>query len=177
MSDEKEKLTDAPVEETPVEENLEDYFNPFAEETEEDKEVKKEIDNEEGKKEEPVKNNELESKVIEIESMTKATREVAKYIIDKPEFVGFSDELIDLAGKAMAKGHSKPLEFAVRNVKSPDYWLELGRKQAQEALSSADQTRIGGSSAGKGAGGNTKDYSGMATEDFLKEVAQVEGRS
>ena len=109
--------------------------------------------------------------------MTKATREVAKYIKDKPEFADFSDELIDLAGKAMAKGHSKPLEFAVRNVKSPDYWLELGRKQAQEALSSADQTRIGGGSASKGAGNSTPDYGSMPTDDFMKTVAQVEGRS
>ncbi len=184
MSEEKEKLTSEEEKDTSIdnqqeEENNEDYFNPFAdtsdEDKAEDKKVEKEIEEDEKKEEvEPVKvDSNLEGKVAEIEASTMAARDVTKLVNSKPEFAGMSDELIDLYAKAKVKGHSKPLEFAVRNVKSPDYWMELGKQQNSEATNQANQTRIGGGTAPK-ASSNQPDYTNMPTDDFMQTVRKIE---
>ncbi len=101
-----------------------------------------------------------------------ASRDVSKYVEEHPEFGEFKDGLVDLASKAIVAGHSKPLEFAIRNIKPPEFWAEFGRKQAQKAIGNAMQTRIGGTSNGNRGGGQV-DYSAMSEKDFDNEMEKV----
>lgn len=174
---EKEELTQevvAPVVDA-TEENVEDYFNPFADISDEDKQVEKEIkqetaDSKEVKTEVDV---DVRSELAEVKAERQASREVSTFIKEHPEFEDMTDELVDLASKAVVKGHSKPLEFAVRNVKSPSYWIDYGKKLGREDMASVSQNRVGGSSLPKNSGKGTPDYMNMSKEEFEELTRSV----
>lgn len=102
-----------------------------------------------------------------------AKRDVSKYVEDHPEFKEFAGELEELASKAIVVGHSKPLEFALRNVRPASYWIEFGRKQNQKAIGNAMQTRIGGTSGANRNGSAMPDYENMSFDDFNKELNKL----
>jgi len=180
---EKEELTNqeaviqSPEEET-VEENVEDYFNPFADISDEDKKIEEDIkeeqkeDKKEEKKTQPDVEEDVKVKLLEIEATNKATREVSKFVKDHPEFGDMSDDLVDLASKAMVRGHSKPIEFAVRNVKSPSYWIEYGKKMAKEDYQEVSQNRVGSSGLSK-VEPKDIDFSKMSSEEFNEYTRKV----
>ncbi len=171
---EKEELTqevqNPEVEST--EENVEDYFNPFADISDEDKQVEEEIKEDVSKAETEVDDN-VKSELAEIKAVNSATREVSKFVKEHPEFADMGDELVDLASKAMVKGHSKPVEFAVRNVKSPSYWIDYGKRMAKEDLAEVSQNRVGGASMPKTEGKGSPDFSNMSSEEFNEYTRSV----
>ena len=172
---EKEELTQE-VQTPEVEstqENVEDYFNPFADISEEDKQVEEEIKEDVSKKETPQVDVDVRSELAEVKAERQASKEVSSFIKEHPEFEELSDDLVELASKAVVKGHSKPLEFAVRNVKSPSYWIDYGKKVAREDLASVSQNRVGGSSLPKNSGKGTPDFSSMSSEEFNEYTRSV----
>lgn len=180
---EKEELTNQEVQSPDVdstEENVEDYFNPFADVSDEDKEIEKEIEKEEVEEEpkdkEPVKEavgEDVKNELAEIKAQNMASREVSKFVKEHPEFADMGDELIDLASKAMVKGHSKPVEFAIRNVKSPSFWIDYGKKLGREDLQEVSQNRVGGASLPKSDGKGTPDFMKMSKDEFRAYTAGV----
>lgn len=171
---EKEELTQeavAPVVDA-TEENVEDYFNPFADISEEDKQVEEEIKEDVSKKETQV-DVDVKAELVEVKAERQASKEVSSFIKEHPEFEELSDDLVELASKAVVKGHSKPLEFAVRNVKSPSYWIDYGKRVAREDLASVSQNRVGGSSLPKNSGKGTPDFSSMSSEEFNEYTRSV----
>jgi len=179
---EKEELTDqeeikAPETDSKGEESVEDYFNPFAEApepTEEDKEIEEDIKEE--KKVEEV-SPDVKSELAEIKALNTATREVGKFVKEHPEFGDMSDDLIDLASKAGARGHSKPVEFAVRNVKSPSYWIDYGKNMAKQDIGEVAQNRVGGASMPKRDGGGTPDFKSMSIAEFNEYSRSISSNS
>jgi len=174
---EKEELTNQEAQAPEIEsteENVEDYFNPFADISDEDKDIEEEIKKEDKTgKEAPVQlDDNVKGEIAEIKAVNSATREVSKFVKEHPEFSDMGDELVDLASKAMVKGHSKPVEFAVRNVKSPSYWIDYGRKLAREDIAEVSRNSIGGASMPKTDSKNT-DFSGLPTEDFNELVRNI----
>ena len=174
---EKEELTNQEAQAPEVEsteENVEDYFNPFADVSEEDKDIEEEIKKEDKTgKESPVElDANVKSELAEIKAVNNATREVSKFVKEHPEYMDMGDELVDLASKAMVRGHSKPVEFAIRNVKSPEYWIDYGRKLAREDIAEVSRNSIGGASMPKTDTKNT-DFSGLPTSDFNELVRSV----
>lgn len=172
---EKEELTQE-VQTPEVEstqENVEDYFNPFADISEEDKQVEDEIKEDVSKKETPQVDVDVRSELAEVKAERQASKEVGAFIKEHPEFEELSNDLVELASKAVVKGHSKPLEFAVRNVKSPSYWIDYGKKVAREDLASVSQNRVGGSSLPKNSGKGTPDFSSMSSEEFNEYTRSV----
>lgn len=172
---EKEELTQeavAPVVDA-TEENVEDYFNPFADISEEDKQVEDEIKEDVSKKETPQVDVDVRSELAEVKAERQASKEVSSFIKEHPEFEELSNDLVELASKAVVKGHSKPLEFAVRNVKSPSYWIDYGKKVAREDLASVSQNRVGGSSLPKNSGKGTPDFSSMSSDEFNEYTKSV----
>ena len=172
---EKEELTQeavAPVVDA-TEENVEDYFNPFADISEEDKQVEEEIKEDVSKKETPQVDVDVRSELAEVKAERQASKEVSSFIKEHPEFEELSNDLVELASKAVVKGHSKPLEFAVRNVKSPSYWIDYGKRVAREDLASVSQNRVGGSSLSKGSDKGTPDFSSMSSEEFNEYTRSV----
>ena len=174
---EKEELTNQEAQAPEVEsteENVEDYFDPFADISEEDKDIEEEIKKEDKTgKEAPVQLDEnVKGEIAEIKAVNSATREVSKFVKEHPEYMDMGDELVDLASKAIVRGHSKPVEFAVRNVKSPSYWIDYGRKLAREDIAEVSRNSIGGASMPKTDTKNT-DFSGLPTEDFNELVRNI----
>ena len=174
---EKEELTNQEAQAPEIEsteENVEDYFNPFADISEEDKDIEEEIKKEDKTgKEAPVQLDEnVKGEIAEIKAVNSATREVSKFVKEHPEYMDMGDELVDLASKAIVRGHSKPVEFAVRNVKSPSYWIDYGRKLAREDIAEVSRNSIGGASMPKTDTKNT-DFSGLPTEDFNELVRNI----
>lgn len=181
MAEEKEKLTEAQEQDTNVdaqeqeveEQESEDLFDPFAdidddneqeveeqkEDQEEEKKVKKET-------QEPVEDKKARAKIDAYEA-------VDDYIEDNPEFEDIKKELRDYTAKAIERGHSDPVEFAVRNAKSPKFWMKVGEARARQALESAKSTTLRGSSASANANRGTQDFSNMASDDFNALVNQV----
>lgn len=172
---EKEELTNQEAQAPEIEsteENVEDYFNPFAEVSKEDKDIEEEIKAEEPKKEARELDDNVKGELAEIKAVNNATREVSKFVKEHPEYSDMGDELVDLASKAMVRGHSKPVEFAIRNVKSPEYWIDYGRKLAREDIAEVSRNSIGGASMPKTDTKNT-DFSGLPTTDFNELVRNV----
>lgn len=172
---EKEELTQeavAPVVDA-TEENVEDYFNPFADISDEDKQVEEEIKEDVSKKETPQVDVDVRSELAEVKAERQASKEVSSFIKEHPEFEELSNDLVELASKAVVKGHSKPLEFAVRNVKSPSYWIDYGKKVAREDLASVSQNRVGGSSLPKNDSKGTPDFSSMSSDEFNEYTKSV----
>lgn len=172
---EKEELTQeavAPVVDA-TEENVEDYFNPFADISDEDKQVEDEIKEDVSKKETPQVDVDVRSELAEVKAERQASKEVGAFIKEHPEFEELSNDLVELASKAVVKGHSKPLEFAVRNVKSPSYWIDYGKKVAREDLASVSQNRVGGSSLPKNDSKGTPDFSSMSSDEFNEYTKSV----
>ena len=172
---EKEELTQeavAPVVDA-TEENVEDYFNPFADISDEDKQVEDEIKEDVSKKETPQVDVDVRSELAEVKAERQASKEVGAFIKEHPEFEELSDDLVNLVSKAVVKGHSKPLEFAVRNVKSPSYWIDYGKRLGREDLASVSQNRVGGSSLPKNSGKGTPDFSSMYSEEFNEYTRSV----
>lgn len=163
-------------------ENVEDYFNPFADISKEDKKIEEEIEEEEGEDEDKEKENkptsspveeDVKNELAEVRAERKASKEVNSFVKEHPEFSDMTDELIDLASKATVRGHSKPLEFAIRNVKSPTYWIEQGKKMAREDLSEVSRNKVGGSSLSKGENKGATDYMNVNKDDFETLVRSV----
>ena len=172
---EKEELTQeavAPVVDA-TEENVEDYFNPFADISDEDKQVEDEIKEDISKKETPQVDVDVRSELAEVKAERQASKEVGAFIKEHPEFEELSNDLVELASKAVVKGHSKPLEFAVRNVKSPSYWIDYGKRVAREDLASVSQNRVGGCSLSKGSDKGTPDFSSMSSDEFNEYTKSV----
>ena len=153
------------------EQNADDYFNPFpdkkdevVEEKVEKKEQAEEVD------QEPVK----EDSGIELvyQADKQASREVREYVKQNPLFADYADELADIASKAIQKGHSKPVEFAIRNLKSPQEWIELGKKSGESSAVNVLRTKVGGSSVSSGDKG-IPDYKNMKSSDFNSFVNKV----
>ena len=111
----KEKLTTQDVkEEAPVdngvEENVEDYFNPFADVSENEgvEEVKEE--NVEEKKEAPVVIDNTHNELQEVKATVQAQREVTKLVRDNPMYSDYAEEIAEITAKAIVRGHKNPVE-------------------------------------------------------------------
>ena len=152
------------------EENTDDYFNPFPDKKDEVIEEKVEKKEDEEVETEPIK----EDSGIELEYQAdkQASREVREYVKENPLFADYADELAEIASKAIQRGHSKPVEFAIRNLKSPQEWIELGKKSGESSAVNVLKTRVGGSSVSSGDKG-TPDYNNMKSADFNKLVNKV----
>ena len=187
MAEEKEVLTQeqgtevqAPEMES-TEENVEDYFNPFADNSADDEKIEEEIkeDKKVEDKSEKVEettssiDSDVREELAQVKAERIASREVAKFVKENPQFSDMQDDIVDLASKAMVKGHSKPVEFAIRNVKSPSYWIDYGKKVASEDIASVSQNRVGGSSLSKGSNKGTPDFANMPKDEFDKFSRQV----
>jgi len=175
---EKEELTNQEVagsqspEVESTQENVEDYFNPFADVSEEDKQIEEDIKEDKTEEKTVEVDDNVKGELAEIKAQNLATRDVSKFVKEHPEFGEMSDELVDLASKAMVKGHSKPIEFAVRNVKSPSYWIDYGRKMAKEDYHEVSQNRVGGASMPK-TEAKEMDFSNMSSEEFNEYTRRV----
>lgn len=172
----KEKLTtqdvngEAPVD-SDVEEKVEDYFNPFADvsENEEVEEVKEEKVEE---KEAPVVVDNTHNELQEVKATVQAQREVAKLVKENSMYADFADEIAEITAKAIVRGHKNPVEFAIRNIKSPQEWIEIGIKRGIEDAGIALKSKVGGSSMGRSEG-TAPDFNSMSTGDFEKFVNSV----
>jgi len=180
MAEVKEELNeqvDAQVEEvdsteTTEDEDGDDYFNPFAEPKEEDVKEDKEIEEkQEAKKEKSpvVKKPDIE---VEYKADKQASRDVREFVKENPMFEDYANELADIASQAIQRGHSKPVEFAIRNLKSPTEWIEIGKRSGEKSATDVLRTNVGGRSLSKGEAGSP-DYKGMSSEDFNKLVSNV----
>mgnify|MGYP000889832355 CR=1 FL=1 len=173
----KEKLTTQDVkEEAPVdngvEENVEDYFNPFADVSENEgvEEVKEE--NVEEKKEAPVVIDNTHNELQEVKATVQAQREVTKLVRDNPMYSDYAEEIAEITAKAIVRGHKNPVEFAIRNIRSPQEWIEIGRKSGIEDAGVALRSKVGGASMGRGES-TAPDFNNMSTGDFEKFVNSV----
>lgn len=152
------------------EEDVNEYFDPFGKKIEAKKPEKEEEDKEEGKKEtEVVMTNNKDS---EARAKLEAIDIVDEYIDKHPEFKDLKKTLREFSAKAILQGMSKPLEFAIRNVQTPEYWVNYGKKLGVEDAKGALNTRLGGIGTRKGSEGSP-DYGKMSSEDFMKEVNEV----
>jgi len=174
----KEKLTTQDVnvqapDESAVEENVEDYFNPFADVSEDDKVVEKPTEKDEEvveKKESVVVDN--GSEIKEVKATIEAQREVSKLVKENPMYADYADEIAEITAKAIVRGHSDPVEFAIRNIKSPSEWIEIGRRSGIEDAGVALKSRVGGASLSRSEG-TSVDFGTMNTNDFEKFVNSV----
>lgn len=178
----KEKLTtqdvngDAPVDNS-AEENVEDYFNPFADIKEDAEEfpVKKSSDDDE-EEEALIKKDptiaETSNELKEVKASIEAQREVTKFVRDNPIFADYAEEIAEIAAKAIVRGHTKPVEFAIRNIRNPQEWIEIGRKSGIEDASVALRSKVGGASIGRGESA-APDFNTMSSDDFEKFVNSV----
>jgi hypothetical protein len=177
----KEKLTtqdvneDAPVDNS-AEENVEDYFNPFADIKEEEEAPVKKGSVDEEEEEAPVKRDpvvaETSNELKEVKASIEAQREVAKLVRDNPMYADYAEEIAEITAKAIVRGHKNPVEFAIRNIKSPQEWIEIGRKSGIEDAGVALKSKVGGASMGRGES-TAPDFTSMDTKDFEKFVNSV----
>lgn len=175
----KEELKETPeVETKPEEEKVEDFFNPFADLSSDEpgKEAPVEPDKSVDKVETaPVADTKAVEEIKQVKATVDASREVAKLVKDRPEFAEFAEDLIDITSKAMVRGHAKPLEFAVRNLKSPEFWIEYGKKMGAADAQDVLNTRVGGSGFSRSEG-YAKDFSSMDTNSFEALVSKVKNQ-
>ena len=152
-------------------EDADDYFNPFGkneEKEEEGGEKEEEGDNKKEKEEEAVPDpliSKNAQELKEVKATVQAQGEVAKLLKDNPEYADLSDDLVRIASQAIVQGHVKPIEFAIRNVRSPSYWEKKGRESGIESARQVIGSRIGGTS-GTPTSGKDTDYDGMSSDDF-----------
>ena len=180
MEEVKEKLTseevkvDAPEKEV-EEENVEDYFNPFAEVKEEvvKEEVKEEVVDDKDKPQVPVVDTSNELK--EVKATLEAQKTVAKFVKENPMYADYAEEISDMTAKAMVRNVPNPIEFAIRNIKSPSEWVEIGTKLGIDAAGTALRSKIGGSSFARGEEVQ-KDFGAMSTNDFEAFVNSVKNQ-
>lgn len=174
----KEKLTteemgeQAPVNET-TEENVEDYFNPFADVSEDNK--KEEVIEKEEvveKKEEAPVVDKSHTELQEVKATVQAQKDVAKLVRENPIYADYADEIAEITAKAIVRGHKNPVEFAIRNIKSPQEWIAIGIKQGIDNAGIALKTKIGGASLGRSEV-TAQDFGAMSTSDFEKFVNEV----
>ena len=180
MEEVKDKLTEQDVEsnvpEKDTEENVEDYFNPFADVKEEVKEEVVEEVVEDEKKEEvkpPVVDRDNELK--EVKATIEAQRTVGKFIKENPMYADFSEEIAEMTAKAIVRKVANPVEFAIRNIRSPQEWIEIGRKSGIEDAGTALRSRVGGSSFARGEE-TVKDFGAMNTNDFEAFVNSIKNQ-
>lgn len=169
-----------------------ELFNPFADLDEDDKDKGKDDDEEdddgedggddggEDGKDKGKDKKTIVKKVIvqdsegkEANATIKASREVRKFIKDNPDFEEFEDEMIDIASKASLKGYEKPVEFAIRNVKNPKFWIAYGKKLANEDVPSVRSTKIGGLNARKEGGVKEGYFKNMDSDKFNAFVENI----
>ena len=179
LTDQKEDADEQTSTDNTTDENAEDYFNPFADVSDDSEEEVREEKEAKEEKEEKVEKVEKEQKVdkslIELEEVkatVQAQKDVAKLIKENPMYADWADEIADIAAKAIVRGHKDPIEFAIRNIKSPAEWIEIGRKSGIEDAGVALKTKIGGSSLGRTEASST-DFNAMSTSDFEKFVNSV----
>lgn len=157
------------------EENVEDYFNPFADIDEKKEEVVEEKESDE-KIEEDIKTEQKvdtsNDEIKEVKATLQAQTQVAKLIKENPAYAEIAEELVTITAKATVKGHSNPLEFAIRNAKPVTYWVEYGKKLGADAVGVANSSRTGGSSLGKSETA-TPDFNTMDSKSFEKYVNTV----
>lgn len=172
----KEGIAEEVVADTTVEkEEVEDYFNPFAdiveEKEEEVVEEKKEVDEKVVEKKEVVVNK-TDDISIQYNADKQARTDVRKLVEGNPMFAEYADNIEELTSKAIVRGIKNPVEFAVRNLKSPKEWIDIGIKMATKDVGDAMRTKIGGASSSKSEAGEV-DVWAKSTEDFNKMVNQV----
>lgn len=165
---------EAPKEEI-KEEDTEGLFNPFAEKEEGDE--KEEVEKPEPKEEEEVEKEEealpvTDSIAEEYQADKQASKEVREYVKENPMFEEYSDELKEIASKAIQSGHNRPVEFAIRNLKSPKDWIELGKKSGVEDAGNVLRSTVGGASVGK-KNETPADYGKMSSKEFEKTVMSI----
>jgi len=183
MSEVKEKLTEAQEQDTEVNANEQeqiveeqegdedDYFNPFA-----DKEVEEQEEEVKEEKKEKEEEEESESEVVEdkkARARLDAIEAVDDYLEENPDYQDIKKELREYTAKAIERGHSNPVEFALRNAKSPKFWMKLGEQRAREALENAKSSTLRGSSASSGVGKGSQDFSSMPKSDFNAMVEKI----
>jgi len=174
LTDQKEDADEQTFTDNTTDENAEDYFNPFADVSDDSEEEVKEEKEAKEEKEEKVEKVEKEQKIEleEVKATVQAQKDVAKLIKENPMYADWADEIADIAAKAIVRGHKDPIEFAIRNIKSPAEWIEIGRKSGIEDAGVALKTKIGGSSLGRTEASST-DFNAMSTSDFEKFVNSV----
>ncbi len=160
------------------EDEEEDYFNPFADVKEEDEEEEQEDEkNEEenkNKTKEVVKEKVKQESQEDLEARARldAIDMVDEFVENNEQYADLKKELRELTAKAIQKGYSNPIEFARRNVKSPDYWIKLGEQRAKEAIENARASTIRFTSASAGVGSEV-DYEDMDKKEFEQLVEKV----
>ena len=173
----KEKLTtqeangQAPVN-NDVEENVEDYFNPFADVSENEEVEEVEEEKVEEKKEAPVVIDNTHNELQEVKATVQAQREVAKLVKENSMYADYADEIAEITAKAIVRGHKNPVEFAIRNIKSPSEWIEIGRKSGIQDAGIALKSNVGGSSFSRSEA-TAPDFNTMSSNDFEKFVNSV----
>ena len=179
MEEVKEKLNGQEVVEevveTEAEESAEDYFNPFAEIKKEEK-VEEKVEEEAEKTEEkaPVvadTSNELK----EVKATLEAQKVVAKLVKENPMYADYAEEISEMTAKAMVRNVSNPVEFAIRNIKSPQEWIDIGTKLGVDAAGVAIRSKIGGSSFARGEEVQ-KDFAAMSPSEFEVFVQNVKNQ-
>ncbi|OQB05256.1 MAG: hypothetical protein BWY21_02038 [Parcubacteria group bacterium ADurb.Bin216] len=160
----------------------EDYFNPFADVKEEDEEEEQEDEKneeEEGEEEDKKTKKVVKGKVkqesqedLEARARLDAIDIVDEFVENNEQYADLKKELRELTAKAIQKGYSNPIEFARRNVKSPDYWIKLGEQRAKEAIENARASTIRFTSASAGVGSEV-DYEDMDKKEFEQLVEKV----
>jgi hypothetical protein len=163
-------------EEVDQEEDAEEYFNPFAEKK--DDVIKSDDEEEEqeskGIEKKEVANEDRQENYADSEARAKldAIDLVDEYIEQNPDFSDLKKTLREYTSKAILQGHAKPLEFALRNAKSPEYWINLGKKMGVEGAQQALGTRMGGRSGGAGSS-QKADFDSMPSNEFNDYVNKV----
>ena len=174
---EEDKTKDLEQEGQEQEGEEEDYFNPFADvKGEEEEEQEDEEDEEEDKKtEKAVKEKVKQESQEDLEARARldAIDMVDEFIEGNEQYADLKKELRELTAKAIQKGYSNPIEFARRNVKSPDYWIKLGEQRAKEAIENARASTMRFTSASAGVGDDKADYENMSKKEFEQLVEKV----
>jgi len=170
--DDTEDTVEEEVEEKEEDQEEEDLFNPFADLKEDEVEEKPEEKKEEEEEKPEVKTDDNFSKQYQADKQ--AGKEVKAFIEKNPMYKEFQDDITEIASKAILSGHSKPVEFAVRNVKPVGFWVEYGMKIGSRDAGNALKTVTLGSSKSKTDGGEP-DFSttGMKSSDFESYVNKV----
>lgn len=165
---EEKKKEEKKVEEE--EENPDEFFSPFGKEKEEEEGKEKKEEEEKKVAPEIASNEDSEAR-----AGLKAIDLVDEYLEEHEEFKDLKKTLREYTSKAVLKGIADPLEFALRNAQTPEYWINYGKKLGVKDAQVALNTRYGGSSA-RGSGDKTPDYENMSREDFMKDVNDVLSR-
>ena len=106
----------------------------------------------------------------EYQADKQAIKEVREYVKKNPMFKEYTDELAEIASKAIQGGHKNPVEFAKRNLKSPEEWVEIGQKSGIKDAGNVLRSNVGGTSLGK-KNSEPADYGKMSVKDFETVVS------